>query len=152
MTNLRAQKRLAADELDVGKSRVYFDPDAQEEIAEAITREDIRDLINQGTIQADEATGNSRGQAREREAKRSYGHQSGAGSRRGTAGARRSDKDEWMTRIRAQRSRLKELRDDGPLNRSQYRELYDKASGGEFEDVRRLEAFIRSNYGIEVSE
>lgn len=152
MTNLRAQKRLAADELDVGKSRVYFDPDAQEEIAEAITREDIRDLISQGTIQADEASGNSRGQAREREAKRSYGHQSGAGSRKGTAGARRSDKDEWMTRIRAQRSRLKELRDDGPLDRSQYRELYDKASGGEFEDVRRLEAFIRSNYGIEVSE
>ncbi|ERH03679.1 MAG: LSU ribosomal protein L19E [uncultured archaeon A07HR60] len=152
MTNLRAQKRLAADELDVGKNRVWFDPDAQEEIAEAITREDIRELIDQGTIQTGDTSGNSRGQARERAEKRSYGHQSGAGSRRGTAGARRSDKDEWMTRIRALRSRLKELRDDGPLNRSQYRELYDKASGGEFEDVRRLEAYIRSNYGIEVSD
>ncbi len=152
MTNLRAQKRLAADELDVGKNRVWFDPDAQEEIAEAITREDIRELIDQGTIQTGDTSGNSRGQARERAAKRSYGHQSGAGSRRGTAGARRSDKDEWMTRIRALRSRLKELRDDGPLNRSQYRELYDKASGGEFEDVRRLEAYIQSNYGIEVSD
>jgi LSU ribosomal protein L19E len=109
-------------------------------------------LIDQGTIQTGDTSGNSRGQARERAEKRSYGHQSGAGSRRGTAGARRSDKDEWMTRIRALRSRLKELRDDGPLNRSQYRELYDKASGGEFEDVRRLEAYIRSNYGIEVSD
>ena len=92
MTDLSAQKRLAADVLDVGKDRVWFDPEAQSEIAEAITREDIRDLVDQGTIQQKGASNNSRGRARERADKQAYGHRTGAGSRRGTAGARENSK------------------------------------------------------------
>ena len=80
MTDLSAQKRLASEVLDVGKNRVWFDPDAQAEIAEAITRADIRELVADGTIRAEEPSGNSRGQARERQQKRSYGHQTGPGS------------------------------------------------------------------------
>jgi large subunit ribosomal protein L19e len=152
MTNLKAQKRMAADVLDVGKSRVWFDPEEQAEIAEAITREDIRDLVDQGVIQVKTAKGNSRGRARERAEKRSYGHRKGAGSRRGKAGARKNSKDEWVSRIRAQRRRLRELRDDGPLNRTQYRELYNKASGGEFDSVDRLEAYIQNNYDITLED
>ncbi|AUX08327.1 50S ribosomal protein L19e [Halalkaliarchaeum desulfuricum] len=152
MTDLGAQKRLAADVLDIGESRVWFDPEAQGEIADAITREDIRELVEEGTIRAKDAKTNSRGRARERDAKRSYGHRRGAGSRKGKAGARKDPKEDWISRIRAQRRRLKELRDDGPLDRSQYRELYDKASGGSFEDVARLEAYIETNYDIEVTE
>ncbi|QCC46754.1 50S ribosomal protein L19e [Halobellus limi] len=150
MTDLRAQKRMAADVLDVGKSRVWFDPDEQSEIAEAITREDIRDLVDQGTIRAKDAKGNSKGRARERAEKRAYGHRKGPGSRKGKAGGRKNSKDEWVSRIRAQRRRLKELRDDGPLTATQYREVYNKASGGEFDDVARLEAYIRNNYDVEI--
>jgi len=150
MTDLKAQKRMAADVLDVGKDRVWFDPDEQSEIAEAITRDDIRDLVDQGTIRAKDAKGNSKGRARERAAKRAYGHRKGPGSRKGKAGGRKNSKDEWVSRIRAQRRRLKELRDDGPLNPTQYREVYNKASGGEFEDVARLEAHIRNNYDVEI--
>jgi large subunit ribosomal protein L19e len=152
MTDLSAQKRLAADVLDVGKDRVWFDPEAQGEIAEAITREDIRDLVDQGTIQSKGSTNNSRGRARERADKRAYGHRTGAGSRRGTAGARANSKDDWASRIRAQRRRLRELRDDGPLNRTQYRELYNKAGGGEFDSVARLDAYIENNYDVEVND
>ena len=150
MTNLRAQKRMAADVLDVGKSRVWFDPDEQSEIADAITREDIRDLVDQGVIRAEEASGNSKGRARERADKRAYGHRKGAGTRKGKAGGRKSEKDEWVSRIRAQRRRLKELRDDGPLTPTQYREAYNKASGGEFDSVDRLETYIETQYGHEV--
>ena len=150
MTDLRAQKRMAADVLDVGKSRVWFDPDEQSEIAEAITREDIRDLVDQGTIRARDAKGNSKGRARERAEKRAYGHRKGPGSRKGKSGGRKNSKDEWVSRIRAQRRRLKELRDDGPLTATQYREVYNKASGGEFDDVARLEAYIRNNYDVEI--
>ena len=150
MTDLRAQKRMAADVLDVGKSRVWFDPDEQSEIAEAITREDIRDLVDQGTIRAADAKGNSKGRARERAEKRAYGHRKGPGSRKGKSGGRKNSKDEWVSRIRAQRRRLKELRDDGPLTATQYREVYNKASGGEFDDVARLEAYIRNNYDVEI--
>ena len=150
MTDLSAQKRMAADVLDVGKGRVWFDPEEQSEIAEAITREDIRDLVDQGTIRAETASSNSRGRARERAEKRAYGHRKGPGSRKGKAGGRQKSKDEWISRIRAQRRRLKELRDEGPLDSTQYRELYNKASGGEFDSVDRLEAYIRNNYDVEI--
>ncbi|MFC7202273.1 50S ribosomal protein L19e [Haloferax namakaokahaiae] len=150
MTDLKAQKRMAADVLDVGKGRVWFDPEAQADIAEAITREDIRELVEEGTIRAEDAKGNSKGRARERAAKRSYGHRKGAGSRKGRSGARQNKKDAWVSRIRAQRRRLKELRDEGTLDRSQYREVYNKASGGEFDSVDRLEAYIQNNYQVEI--
>ena len=152
MTDLKAQKRLAADELDVGRSRVWLNPEAQDELADAITREDIREQIEQGNIRADDAEGNSRGRARERDEKRAYGHRTGAGSRKGKAGGRQDSKDDWIARIRAQRARLKELRDDGPLDSTQYRELYNKASGGEFEDVRRLDSYIVNNYDVTLED
>jgi len=151
MSDLGSQKRLAADILDVGEGRVWLDPEEQEEIAEAITREDIRDLVDQGIIRAKGTQNNSRGRARKRNQKRSYGHKKGQGTRKGKAGARESRKDSWVSRIRAQRKRLKELREEGTIDRTQYRELYNKASGGEFDSVDRLEAFVRTNYGIEVN-
>ncbi|MFB6068483.1 MAG: 50S ribosomal protein L19e [Halobacterium sp.] len=147
MSDLSAQKRLAADVLDVGENRVWFDPDAQGEIADAITREDIRELVDEGTIQAEDKRGNSRGRARKRDEKRSYGHQKGAGNRKGKAGARQDDKESYQARIRAQRRTLRELRDEGELTPSQYRELYNLANGGEFDRVRRLKNYIEENYG-----
>jgi large subunit ribosomal protein L19e len=150
MTDLSAQKRLAADVLDVGENRVWFDPDAQGEIVDAITREDVRELVEDGLIQAKDAKGNSRGRARERDAKRSYGHRTGPGTRKGRAGARENSKDAWKSRIRAQRRTLRELRDSGDLSPSEYRELYDMAKGGEFDSVRRLETYARENYGVDV--
>ncbi len=147
MSDLSAQRRLAADVLDVGKNKVWLDPDRQGDIADAITREDVRDLVDEGVIQAKEARGNSRGRARERQAKQAYGHQSGAGSRRGPAGGRSDPTDEWRSRIRAQRKRLKELRDAGELDSATYRDLYAKAGGGEFDSVGDLERYIDDNGG-----
>ncbi|WP_254840417.1 50S ribosomal protein L19e [Natronomonas marina] len=147
MTDLKAQKRLAADVLGVGENRVWFDPDSQGEIADAITRDDVRELVEEGVIEAEDTQGNSRGRARERNEKRSYGHRKGHGSRKGKAGARQNEKEDWQSRIRAQRRELRDLRDDGEISRSQYRELYDMASGGEFDSVGDLERYIDDNYG-----
>jgi large subunit ribosomal protein L19e len=147
MTNLSAQKRLASDVLDVGKNKLWFDPDRQGDIAEAITRDDIRDLVDEGAIRAEPPEGNSRGKARQRQKKRSYGHQKGPGSRKGKAGGRQDSKKDWQSRIRAQRTYLQDLRDDGELDRSQYRDLYDKAGGGEFDSVADLERYIDETYG-----
>ena len=147
MTDLRAQKRLAADVLDVGKGRVWLDPAAQEEIAEAITREDVRALVEEGAIRAEPARGNARGRARARNEKRAYGHRKGPGSRKGRAGARQDGKAEWTANIRAQRRALRELRDEGDLTPTQYRELYAKASGGEFRSVAYLKNYIDTQYG-----
>jgi large subunit ribosomal protein L19e len=142
MTDLSAQKRMAADVLDVGKNRIWLDPERQGDIAEAITRADVRDLVDEGAIRAEEPEGNSRGRARERQEKRAYGHRKGQGSRKGTAGGRENEKDKWVSSIRAQRTKLRELRDDGTITRSRYRELYDKASGGEFDSVADIERTI----------
>ncbi|RNJ25898.1 50S ribosomal protein L19e [Halosegnis longus] len=146
MSDLTAQKRLAADILDVGKNRIWLDPDRQEDLADAITRDDVRDLIDEGAIRAEDAKSNSRGRARERAAKRAYGHKKGAGSRKGKAGGRQNEKEAWQSKIRAQRSTLKQLREDGDIDRSTYRDVYDMASGGEFDSVADLERYIENNY------
>jgi large subunit ribosomal protein L19e len=142
MTDLSAQKRLASEVLDVGKNSIWFNPERQGDIAEAITREDIRDLVDEGAIRAEAPSGNSRGRARERQQKQAYGHQQNAGSRKGKAGARQDPKKEWQSKIRAQRTYLRELRDEGELDSSQYRDLYDKAGGGEFDSVSDMERYI----------
>ena len=149
MTDLSAQRRLAADVLGVGKNRIWFDPEAQGDIVDAITREDVRQLVDQGTIQAEDKRGNSRGRARERAKKRAYGHRKGPGSRKGKAGARQNSKDQWIDRIRAQRRKLAELREEGQLGPTEYRDLYNKSKGGEFASVRYMMNYIDEHYGDE---
>jgi len=145
MTDLSAQKRMAADVLDVGKNRIWLDPERQGELADAITREDIRELVDEGAIRAEAPKGNSRGRAKERQEKRAYGHQKGQGSRKGTAGGRENEKQQWQSKIRAQREKLRELRDSGEISKSLYRDLYDRASGGEFDSVADIERTLEDN-------
>ncbi len=146
MSDLSAQKKLASDVLDVGKNRVWFDPDAQGAIADAITREDIRELVDDGSIQSKDAKTNSRGRARERNAKRAYGHRTGPGTRKGKKGGRKNSKEEWTNQIRAQRRKLRELRADDEITQTQYRTLYNKSKGGEFRSVQYLLNYIENNY------
>ena len=55
--NLTTQKRLAASILKVGVNRVWIDPDEIEEVSRAITRDGIKQLIDQGIIKAKPKTG-----------------------------------------------------------------------------------------------
>jgi large subunit ribosomal protein L19e len=48
--NLSKKKALAIKTLDVGKERVLFVKSRLEEIKEAITKQDIRDLVERGAI------------------------------------------------------------------------------------------------------
>ena len=54
MSDFCTQRRLAADELGIGESRVWLNPDAEvaSELSDAITREDIRSQIEAGNIKA----------------------------------------------------------------------------------------------------
>ncbi|MCD6209325.1 MAG: 50S ribosomal protein L19e [Methanophagales archaeon] len=143
MTNLAKQRRIAAKVLKVGEGRVWIDPESISDVEEAITRADIRDLIEEGVIRKKPKRGVSRGRARIRALKKSLGRRKGHGSRKGTQGARRSKKRQWIIRIRALRRRLKELRAEGVIDKSMYHRLYNKAKGGEIKSVARLEAMIR---------
>ncbi len=142
MADLANQKRLAAALLKVGVTRVWMDPERLEDIATAITREDIRGLIAEGVVKRRAVVGISRGRARARDIKRAKGHRKGHGSRRGAAGARAPKKEQWMRKIRAQRKVLKEMREEKTIDAHNYRILYRKAKGGEFRNVAHLKSYI----------
>jgi len=145
MTDLSMQKNLAAKVMKIGKNRVRLDPEKGEDIAVAITRDDIRGLIEDGAIKKIQKKGVSRGRARERDAKRAYGHRKGHGKRKGAKNARSSRKERWMKTVRAQRRYLRRLRDGEEIDRSDYRMLYNKSKGGEFRSVRLLDTYIKMN-------
>ena len=141
--DLSNQRRIAANVLKIGVHRIWLDPEEKEGIADATTRNDIRDLLESGAIQAKPKKGVSRARARQRDEKRKYGHGgTGHGSRKGRKGARNPRKREWITKIRALRSRLKELRADGTLPPNVYCKVYRKAKGGEYKSVAHMNAYL----------
>ena len=150
MAGLVNQKRLAAAVMGVGYHRVWLDPEASTDIAAALTREDIKGLIEEGKVTKKQIKGVSRGRARKVHEKRAYGHRKGHGSRSGAKGARRPRKQQWMKKIRALRSRLRELRGNSTIDVSTYRKLYRKAKGGEYRSRAHLDAHIGQLKGKEV--
>lgn len=57
MKNLNKRKILAAKVLGVGKNRIVFDINRLEEVKEAITKQDIRDLYSSGAIEIKQKNG-----------------------------------------------------------------------------------------------
>jgi large subunit ribosomal protein L19e len=145
MESLAKQKRIAAKVLRVGEGKVWIDPEATGDVADAITREDVRDLIEKGIIKVKQKKGVSRGRARVRANQKALGRRKGHGSRKGAKGARANKKKQWITKIRALRRRLKELREDDYVDKTIYRKLYNKANGGEFRTVGHLNEYIKAN-------
>ncbi|HJJ26835.1 MAG TPA: 50S ribosomal protein L19e [Methanocorpusculum sp.] len=142
MTNLSAQRKLAAKILDCGENRVWIDPEKAADVQNAMSREDVRGLIESGAISTHQKKGISRGRVRARMAKRSYGHGKGAGKRSGAKGARTPSKEQWIKKIRAQRRELRAQRDAGTITPTEYRVLYRRAAGGQFRNVAHLKTQI----------
>lgn len=145
MESLAKQKRIAAKVLKVGEGKIWIDPEATGDVADAITREDVRGLIEEGIIKVKQKKGVSRGRARVRANQKALGRRKGHGSRKGAKGARSNKKKKWITKIRALRRRLKELRDDDYVDKTIYRKLYNRANGGEFRTVGHLNEYIKAN-------
>ncbi len=140
--NLSMKKRMAADLLGVGESRIKFDPEASEEIFDAITREAIRGLVSSGAIVIAPKTGVSRGRARLRAVKiRKRGR--GSGSKEGAKGARRGKKTLWVTKVRSLRGRIKVLRDRGEINAETFDSLYRQIKGGQIRSLKHLDSVIK---------
>ncbi len=143
--NLKNQRRLAAAVLSVGVNRVWIDPEGAEDVEAAITRQEIRKLINEGVIRALPEQKSSRGRARERLAQKKAKRRRGPGRRKGAKFSVVSRKARWMSRIRAQRKRLRSLRERRIITVNTYRSLYMKAKGGEFRSIAELERYITEN-------
>jgi len=142
--DLKNQRRMASELLKCGVNRVWVDPNRSEDISDAITRADVRILINSGAIAARQKKGVSRGRAEFEKAQKRKGRQSGHGSRRGKKGARKPSKERWMQSIRPIRLKLKELRDTGKIDPATYRIYYLKAKGGVFKSRSHLISHLKS--------
>jgi large subunit ribosomal protein L19e len=143
--NLNAQKRMAAEILKCGETRIWFDEYSIEDIKMAITREDVRSLIKDGAIKKKYQTGISKFRKNKLHERKKKGRARGFGSRKGKKGARAPKKQEWKKKIRPIRSRLKILRDRKTITASTYRKLYKEAKGNMFHSVNHLERYIKEH-------
>lgn len=137
--SLMSQKRLAAEILKIGTSRVWVDPEDVDRVSSAITRNEIRKLIHEGTIRKLPKTGISRGRKRTRREELRAGRHKGSGSTKGSPG---SGKRIWIVRVRSIRRRLRTLRDKRFITTSVYRKLSLMAKGGTFRSAAHLEEYI----------
>jgi large subunit ribosomal protein L19e len=142
---LTSQKRLAAQVMKVGKSRVWIDPEFEDEASLAITKEDIRRLVDEGAIQKRPKKGVSRGRARHIMRQKRKGQRKGPGRMKGKATARLSGKERWMMKIRPMRRELKRLRSESKITRGVYRELYLKAKGNAFRNTAHMRTYIKEH-------
>lgn len=137
--SLVSQRRLAADLLKVGESRVWVDPEDTDRVSSAITLNEIRKLIHEGSIRKLPETGISRGRKRVRRQELLAGRHKGPGRVKGHS---KQSKRRWVVRIRSIRRRLRALRGKRFITTQVYQKLFMMAKGGTFRSAAHLDEYI----------
>lgn len=133
-------KRLAANILKIGKSRIWIDPEQIDRVAEAVTRKDVEGLISEGIVREKAKKGVSRSRARLLKLKRKKGLRKGSGSRKGS---RKGIKNrEYVLKVRAMRRFLRMLRNRKIISIKDYRVLYRMVKGGFFKSKSQIKTYI----------
>lgn len=130
--NLRAKKFLAAKTLKVGKERILFVEKRIDEIKEAITKQDIRDLHKEGAIKIKEIKG--RRKIKNKRKKRT------PGNIRKNVNVR---KKKYVILTRKLRGYVKELGSRGKLDKKEIKEIRKKIRNKAF----RSKAHLREQIG-----
>jgi large subunit ribosomal protein L19e len=131
MAKLETQKRLAAAILNVGINRVWLDPARLEDIAQAITRADILQLIKEGAIKARAVKGKVRKKQRKK---------------RGPGRIRKkvvNRKQRYVKLIRKLREYLNELKGKGIISKKEKSYFRRLAKAGYFKSLRHLKEYVR---------
>ncbi|MCK5022684.1 MAG: 50S ribosomal protein L19e [Candidatus Aenigmarchaeota archaeon] len=134
--NVSSQKKLAAKVLKVGIGRVNISN--EKDVGDAITRNDIRGLIAKGTIVKKAKKGSCKIPSKHRRSQKKKGRRSGKGSKKGASQTKKTNKRQWIEKVRPLRKMLRELRDSGKIERSDYRKLYSMVHGGAFRSKKHL--------------
>ena len=145
MTDLRNQRRMAASIIKCGANRVWMDQDRIDEIAKAVTKDDIRVLVKGKAIKSKQQKGISHGRKKHIAEQKRKGRRRNHGSRKGAKYARFPKKRRWIQTIRPIRSYLKSLRDNQKINKNIYRIYYLKAKGGVFRNKKHLKTHLISD-------
>jgi len=125
--NLTNKKELAAKVLKVGKNRIYFVEESLNEIKEAITRQDIKDLHQAGAIQIKEVSGRLKVEKRK--------HRRRTGKIKKKVNKR---KQEYVIITRKLRTFLKYLLKTGSVDKEKYREARKQIRARKFKSKRNL--------------
>jgi large subunit ribosomal protein L19e len=140
--NLKKKRELVARILGIGANRVRFEPDKLDDIADSITREDLRSLVKRGTIWTTKVKGTSRGRAKTKQATRKKSGL-GPGSKKGKKTARTGKKSAYVTKVRSMRYHLKVMKDRNEINRQTYWLIYKKVDGGQVRSVSHLRDIVK---------
>ena len=139
--NLKAKKQLVARMYKVGVNRVVFDSDHLDDVADAITRENIRSLFTANTIKIKPFVGTSRGRAKViKIQKKKRGVKQG--SKKGRKGARVGKKEVYVTKVRSLRYRLKIAKDRKEITNKEFWEVYKKIGGNTVRNIAHLRTII----------
>jgi large subunit ribosomal protein L19e len=127
MKNLNKRKALAAKVLGVGKNKIVFDTSRLEEIKEAITKQDIRDLFAEGIIRIAPARG------RQTKEKRTTNRKAGKIKRKV-----KRRKAKYVILTRKLRRYIKDLKQSKKINQEVYSDLRKKIRSKSFKDLSHL--------------
>jgi len=141
VVNLKAKKRLASRVLGVGIHRIKFDTDHLDDIADAITRENIRSLFTANTIKIKSFTGTSKGRAHTKKAQKNK-RGTTQGSKHGRKGARVGKKTVYVAKVRSLRRLLKIAKDRKDLTNPEFWTLYKKVGGNTVRNKAHLRTLM----------
>ena len=145
MTDLKSQRRLAAQILKIGQNRVWINPERMSDVEGAITREEVRKLIHEKIIVSQPEKGVSRSRAKVIRVKKLKGRRSGPGSITGAGYAKVTKKEIWMLKIRSLRRKLRELKASRTITEETYSQYYRMAGSGRFQSIAELERNLKAN-------
>ncbi len=141
VVNLKTKKRLVSRVVGVGMSRIKFDSERSDDIADAITRANIRGLITSGAITIKAANGTSRGRSKHKKLQKGK-RGTTTGSKKGTKGARVGKKEVYVMRTRALRHRLKVAKDRKEITNPEFWILYRKIGGNTVRNIAHLRSLV----------
>ena len=141
VVNLKAKKRLVARVTGVGIHRIRFDTDHLTDIADAITRENIRSLITANTIRIKSFTGTSKGRAHTKKAQKNK-RGTTQGSKKGSKGSRVGKKTVYVAKVRALRRLLKIAKDRKDLTNPEFWALYKRVGGNTVRNKAHLRTLM----------
>ncbi len=127
-------RRLAAELLSVGENRVRIKGENISEVKSAMTRADVKALIDKGIVSAAPRKGRKKRKATVRR---------GRGSKKGKI--KGAGKREWMAKIRAQRKLLRRLVELKAVSQEYKRGVYLRVKSGIFRNKRAMLAYLKEN-------
>lgn len=129
--NLRKKKELAAKTLKVGKERIVFVTSRRDEIKEAITKQDIRDLKQEGAILVKDIGG------RKKNIKRK--NKRGTGKIKKKVNTRKQD---YVIMTRKLRKIVASLKQRGELDKMETKDIRNKIRNRVFKSAANLKKYV----------